>query len=200
MATTRRSKNGFLSNMSQTEKIMLAGGGALLLWVLSANTAGAATPPPNGGGGLPPPAGLASLSYLGQTGLPRGMRNNNPGNLRKSASAWQGKITNGTDSAFEQFTNFAYGTRAMIKLLKNYIGDGYNTLDKIINRWAPAADNNNPGGYISSVAFNGGLIPYQVLTADKETLRKLAIPMADVENGRNGVISNEMFDLAYSML
>ena len=195
----RSKKAGFLGNMSQQQKIMIAGGGALLLLLLSSK-AGAVTPPPNGGGGVLPGGGLASLSYLGQTGLPRGIRNNNPGNLRKSSSAWQGKIANGTDPAFEQFQTFAYGTRAMIKLLKNYIGDGYNTLDKIINRWAPAADNNNPGAYISSVAFNGGLIPTQVLTANKETLRKLTIPMADVENGRNGVISNEMFDLAYSML
>ena len=199
MAT--RKKGNFFSNLSGTEKALMAGGGALLLLLIS-NSAGAATPPPpppNGGGGIQP-GGLASLSNLGQSGLPRGKRNNNPGNLRKSSSAWQGKINNGTDPAFEQFTTFAYGTRAMIKLLINYIGDGYNTLDKIINRWAPAADNNNPGSYISSVAFQGGLIPTKILTADKKTLRKLAIPMADVENGRTGVISNEMFDLAYSML
>lgn len=201
MTTRSKKSSGFLGNLSQQEKIMIAGGGALLLFLISSNSAGAATPPPPPpNGGITPPGGLASISYLGQTGLPRGMRNNNPGNLRKSSSAWQGKITNGTDSAFEQFTTFAYGTRAMIKLLSNYIHDGYNTLDKIINRYAPAADNNNPGSYIADVAFQSGLFPTKVLTADKDTLRKLVIPMADVENGRNGVISNEMFDLAYSML
>jgi len=196
MAT--RSKKGFLSNLSQPEKMMLAGGGALLLLFIS-NSASAA---PGGGGGINPPGGggLASLSYLGQSGLPRGMRNNNPGNIRKSSSAWQGKIPNGTDNAFEQFQTFAYGTRAMIKLLSNYIGDGYNTLTKIINRYAPASDGNVPSNYIFSVSAQSGLVPTQILTADKETLRKLVIPMADVENGRSNVVSNEMFDLAYSML
>lgn len=196
MAT--RSKKGFLSNLSQTEKMMLAGGGALLLLFIS-NSASAA---PGGGGGINPPGGggLASLSYLGQSGLPRGMRNNNPGNIRKGSSNWEGKIPNGTDTAFEQFQTFAYGTRAMIYLLRKYITNGYNTLDKIINRWAPASDGNVPSNYIFSVSAQGGLVPTQILTADKETLRKLVIPMADVENGRSNVVSNEMFDLAYSML
>ena len=46
------------------------------------------------GAGNPVNNALATLSYLGQSGLPRGIRNNNPGKIRKSANNWQGKLKN----------------------------------------------------------------------------------------------------------
>ena len=49
--------------------------------------------------------------------LPRGIRNNNPLNIRKSKDQWQGMRREQTDSAFCQFENLAYGWRAAFKLL-----------------------------------------------------------------------------------
>ena len=49
--------------------------------------------------------------------LPRGIRNNNPLNIRRSKDQWQGMKKEQTDSAFCQFENLAYGWRAAFKLL-----------------------------------------------------------------------------------
>lgn len=156
-----------------------------------------------GGGGTPiPVSGLAGVSYLADPSYPRGMRNNNPGNIKKSSNAWVGKLAS-TDAEFEQFRTYVYGVRAMIKLVSNYINNGHNSLQKIVARWAPEAAGNRTSSYINYVSFPPGyqyLNPVSVLRADKATLKRLVLPMADYENGRTGTISSEMFDLAYSML
>ena len=50
----------------------------------------------------------------------RGLRNNNPGNIRLSRTVWQGEIRPSRDRSFCQFRTMAYGYRALIKLLQNY--------------------------------------------------------------------------------
>lgn len=141
------------------------------------------------------------LSYLGREDLPRGMRNNNPGNIERNASnQWLGKIQ-GSDPRFESFSTFAFGTRALIKLLKNYIDRGNNTVAKIIARWAPASVDNNPtASYASKVAERSGLGLHTPLQPDKDTLRRLTQAIADFENGRSGVVPDEVFEVAYSLL
>mgnify|MGYP003533551919 FL=1 len=42
----------------------------------------------------------------------RGIRNNNPLNIRLSADKWQGMREEQTDKAFVQFKSMAYGYRA----------------------------------------------------------------------------------------
>ena len=44
--------------------------------------------------------------------LPRGLRNNNPGNIRNSSTVWVGEITPSKDKSFKQFKSMAYGYRA----------------------------------------------------------------------------------------
>lgn len=66
----------------------------------------------------------------------RGLRNNNPGNIRLSASTvWQGEIRPSRDRSFCQFRTMAYGYRALIKLLQNYCrNNGCRTIADFINR------------------------------------------------------------------
>ena len=45
----------------------------------------------------------------------RGLRNNNPGNIRLSRTLWQGEIRPSQDRSFCQFRTMAYGYRALIK-------------------------------------------------------------------------------------
>lgn len=45
---------------------------------------------------------------------PRGLRNNNPGNIRTTKDRWQGLRPQQTDPAFFQFTEMRYGYRALI--------------------------------------------------------------------------------------
>ena len=68
----------------------------------------------------------------------RGLRNNNPGNIRLSRTVWQGEIRPSRDRSFCQFRTMAYGYRALIKLLQNYRrNNGCRTIADFINRWAP---------------------------------------------------------------
>lgn len=116
--------------------------------------------------------------------LPRGYRNNNPLNVRKSAAnAWKGKVVPGTDSAFEQFITMAYGYRCGLYLLRKYISLGNNTIRKIITKWAPPSENNT-GSYINHVAQRSGIGADTVLSrTDKDSLCRIAYAMAWSENG-----------------
>ena len=94
------------------------------------------------------------------TQTPRGIRNNNPGNIRWGAD-WQGLKKDGKsqDPSFCVFTSPEYGIRALAKLLKNYQRlYGLNTPRKIINRYAPPNENQTQA-YIQSVAQQLGVQP-----------------------------------------
>ncbi len=91
--------------------------------------------------------------------LPRGLRNNNPLNIRHSSDKWQGRAKTQTDPAFVQFVSMAYGYRAAFVLLRTYRQKyGYNTLRKIIGRWAPPSENNTER-YLANVSKWSGLDP-----------------------------------------
>lgn len=146
-------------------------------------------------------AALAALSYLGRAGLPRGMRNNNPGNIRKGNTPWKGKIPHNrnTDSAFEQFETYAYGIRAMIKNIVSYNRDrGIDTLRGVISTWAPSSENDTDK-YINFVALRTGIAPDETIRFDQNTLRGIVIAMAAMENGREA-ITPAQFNYAYSLI
>jgi hypothetical protein len=79
--------------------------------------------------------------------MPRGLRNNNPLNIRHSADRFRGEIA-GTDKSFKTFSSLAYGYRAAFVILGTYLSQGCNTIEKIISRWAPPAENDTES-YIS---------------------------------------------------
>ena len=54
----------------------------------------------------------------------RGLRNNNPGNIRLSRTLWQGEIRPSQDRSFCQFRTMAYGYRALEMQVPNtYVPD-----------------------------------------------------------------------------
>ena len=115
--------------------------------------------------------------------MTRGQRNNNPGNIRKSATAWEGEVLPGADDAFCTFETMGYGYRAMFVLLKNYIGKGYDTIDKIINRWAPSSENNTQA-YIANVVARTGIGKDQAIEySNGEDMKKLVAAISWQENG-----------------
>ena len=50
----------------------------------------------------------------------RGIRNNNPLNIRHSADKWQGASVEQKDKSFVQFKSMAYGYRAAWRILQTY--------------------------------------------------------------------------------
>lgn len=128
--------------------------------------------------------GTEAQQHFNDTSLPRGYRNNNPLNVRKNAAnAWKGKVVPGSDPAFEQFITMTYGYRCALYLLRKYIGQGHNTIRKIVTKWAPPSENNT-SGYVSNVATRTGIGADTVIDRnDQQKLCKIAWAMAWVENG-----------------
>lgn len=95
--------------------------------------------------------------------MTRGLRNNNPGNIRKSADKWLGLAAEQTDDEFFQFVSPEYGIRAMAVILRNYRNRyGLRTIRQIITRWAPPVENNTDA-YIAAVSSKVGLGPDEMV-------------------------------------
>lgn len=78
------------------------------------------------------------ISFL----LPRGIRNNNPGNLRLGKTSWQGQKAEQSDTSFVEFTDGISGLRALMKTLMTYqVKYGLDSVESIINRYAPPHEN-----------------------------------------------------------
>lgn len=119
--------------------------------------------------------------------LPRGLRNNNPLNIRISGVSWRGKVPpcQNTDGSFEQFDTLQNGIRAALINIRTYIRKyRVNTPQTIIQRWAPASDGNNTAAYVATVCHKTGFAPGQVISANNQyQLCRLAWAMAAVECG-----------------
>ena len=90
--------------------------------------------------------------------LPRGLRNNNPLNIRRSGDKWQGLKALQEDREFFQFTDMKWGWRAAFRqLCHTYYGKyKLRTIRDIIYRWAPPNENGTLA-YIRSVAERTGI-------------------------------------------
>lgn len=115
--------------------------------------------------------------------MSRGLRNNNPGNLRKSNDAWRGLSDDQSkDKAFFQFDEPVYGIRALMIVLKNYqLKYGLYTVREIINRWAPPIENDTKS-YVNSVARKVGYEPDETIDVAREMI-PLAKAIIYHENG-----------------
>lgn len=127
-------------------------------------------------------AALETISAAGQL-LTRGLRNNNPGNIRISGAAWVGKVSPNTDGEFEQFNEAENGIRALAKVLQSYAARGVKTIDSIIKTYAPSGENNTEA-YIRSVENQTGMSRYTVLQYPRD-LYALVPAIIRHENGIN---------------
>lgn len=140
-------------------------------------------------------------SYLGQKGLPRGMRNNNPGNIKIQGFNWKGRIPSldNRDKVMEAFIEYRWGVRAMIVDLRTKIKRGLNTIEKIIQVYAPTSENDT-NAYIKQVVKKSGYKKDLVIPVDdKAILKGIVQAMAFHENGREA-ITDEDFDIAWELL
>lgn len=85
----------------------------------------------------------------------------NPGNIR-TGQPWQGLADEQDDTGFCTFESAEYGIRAIMVILDNYAKQGINTVQGIINRWAPPTENDT-GAYIADVAQRVGVKPTDTL-------------------------------------
>lgn len=135
--------------------------------------------------------------------LPRGIRNNNPLNIRKGNN-WKGEVAKCSDGEFEQFVSMQWGIRAGFKILKNYM-TGYGgkmkaltNVHDIIHRWAPPSENNCKA-YIDSVCRFSGLHEFERLQfSDRSKMLALVDGMIRVECGQP--VSLDIIASAYDLI
>lgn len=116
--------------------------------------------------------------------VPRGIRNNNPLNIRQG-SKWRGLRREQTDKAFCQFVSIRYGLRAGFVLLRRYIQHyKLNTVPEIIHRWAPTSENDTEN-YINVVCSRAYISRSDFISiANKAQMCRLVEAMCFVECGQ----------------
>lgn len=125
-----------------------------------------------------------NINLGGVLGVPRGIRNNNPLNIRKG-NDWQGEII-GSDAEFETFSHSKYGFRAGAKLLRNYQSlYKLQTIGEIIHRFAPPSENHT-SNYAAYVAKKMGVATNAPIDlSNDKTLASMMLYMSEMEVGKH---------------
>lgn len=123
--------------------------------------------------------------------MPRGLRNNNPLNIRISRDKFVGEIQPSQDKVFKQFDTMSHGYRAAFRVLRTYINNyKCDTIRKIISRYAPSSENHTEN-YIKVVSERSGITADEPILADnREMMVRIVAAMSFVENGREAVMSD----------
>ncbi len=106
----------------------------------------------------------AEVGKMVNSGMPRGIRNNNPGNIKFGAFARSMGATGQDADGFAVFGDMEAGKGADIALLNGYLKNRFDTIRKLISKYAPASENNTDA-YIRDVSKQTGLNPDATLTA-----------------------------------
>lgn len=120
--------------------------------------------------------------------MSRGLRNRNPGNIRRSGSRFRGEVVPGRDTSFKEFETMAWGYRAMFVLLDGYRRrHALSTIRQFITRYAPPSENFTDG-YIRFVARTAGIDADTPLdTRSPRDMIPLVCAMSEIENGVKAV-------------
>lgn len=119
---------------------------------------------------------------------PRGLRNNNPGNIDRTEVAWQGEDRSQRarerEHRFCVFNSPQAGFRALAKTILTYRGKyQLRTVRGIINRWAPPVENDT-SAYVMQVSAALGVKPDDVINVrERSVMFGIAKAIAKHENG-----------------
>lgn len=132
-----------------------------------------------------------SLPVATSSSSPRGIRNNNPGNIEFTSIAWRGQV--GSDGRYAVFDTPVNGIRAMLLEIWDSIErDRDNTIRMLVRQWAPPNENDT-SAYVNSVASQINYSADKVLSYQQH-----AIPLAQAitrhENGINPYTAQQFRD------
>ena len=114
--------------------------------------------------------------------LPRGIRNNNPGNI-KLGTAWDGLSDEQNDDVFCQFKEPVWGIRALMRILLVYrFNYKIRTIEDIIGRFAPPSENDTEA-YINYVCRVSDRLPDEILDNSIEHYLPIVKAIIKMENG-----------------
>ena len=166
-----QAQTGFLTGAAQD----VYGGGANSLAGQAQPQQGQTASPPQAAGDALAASNPAPVStqQVANPSLPAPLRNNNPGALM------------GKDGQLQKFPTIQAGMQALDSNLQSYGNKGINTVNDIVNRWAPASAGNDSASYIKDVSQRMGVDPSQPLNMQDPAVRaSLARAIAIHENGR----------------
>ena len=114
----------------------------------------------------------------------RGLRNCNPGNIRRSRVHFKGEVIPSRDASFKEFSSMAYGYRAMFVLLDSYRRRyGLGNIRAMIERYAPPTENFTDG-YVRFISRRTGIDPdTDVDTRSPRDMIPVVAAMSEIENG-----------------
>ena len=134
--------------------------------------------------------GDADNKYDAYGTKPRGIRNNNPGNLNFAGQAGATK-EGGENGRFAVFESMEAGVAALYRQIQLYFSRGINTIEDVVKKYAPAGDGNNVESYIRQlVSATGKQADEKLSGEDGETVFKLIRGIINHENGK-GYVSDE---------
>ena len=138
----------------------------------------------------------------------RSIRNNNPGNIDRTSTQWEGMSEEQTDPRFVTFESPEMGVRAMARTLNTYYTRyGLDDINGIVSRWAPPTENDTQA-YIRFVSEKTGIPRNKTITLqdNPEEMKKVISAMIEMEGGQeasryfNSQIVERGVDLALSSL
>ena len=145
---------------------------------------------------------IASVSqFVGDMLTPRGIRNNNPGNIQRNSIAWQGALPRATleaagrswDATFVQFDTPANGVRALGHVLLSKAARGLTTVDSIIRDYSTT----DQDVYVENVAAALGVDPGDAIDVSAN-LPTMAAAIVQQENGEQPYDPNDLQEWVYS--
>ena len=129
------------------------------------------------------PAAQGAAPQQGNQNVPRGVRNNNHGNIEDGAFAKSQPGYVGSDGRFARFESPEAGMNAMSALLDTYAGKGINTVAGVINRWAPPSENDT-NSYAATVAKSLGVDQNTPINIQDPKIKAVIMQaISAVENG-----------------
>ena len=130
--------------------------------------------------------------------IPRGIRNNNPLNIRRGTN-WIGLSKTQNDPSFCQFDSMTYGLRAGLIIIRTYMHRySLNTIHGIVSRWAPPKENDTDA-YVKSVSSMMKMHALQTFDfGDRGRIVALVSAMCKVETGIS--IDTKLIESAYDLL
>ncbi|MDC9591043.1 lytic transglycosylase domain-containing protein [Xenorhabdus sp. XENO-10] len=141
---------------------------------------------------LPQQSFAPAISLPADGKIPRGIRNNNPGNLNFAKQ--RGAVKEGGENGrFAVFSTMQEGIAALYRQLQLYFGRGINTISSIVKKYAPAADGNKVDAYITALSRKLGIDANQKIdTANVQQIIDLMEGIIRHENGASYINRNDI--------
>lgn len=174
---------------AQTNILLVLLGASVGLYLFSRTTAGQS-------------AVAAVADAVGNALTPRGIRNNNPGNIERSNIAWQGSVPADQvqqllqvpyDVTFEQFSDPSWGVRAIGHVLLSKQQRGLTTVDAIIRDYSKT----DQAAYVASVSRALGVTSDQDIDVGA-VLPIFAAAIIQQENGQQPYQFSDIANWVYS--